>query len=277
MAEGTPDNPHTYPQGVPSWIEYQATDVDAAVRFYGGLLGWAFEDRLPPGAPARFLLASLGGKDTGSIATADGAPRWLTYIAVDDADVVAGAASDAGGTVLHPPQDAGPAGRWASVRDPQGAEFGLWQAGMRRGSQVNNAANSWNFSDLQTTDLDAGLAYYGCVFGWEVADMGPDAHHVLRLPGYGDHLEATVDPGIRERQADAPEGFADAVAGAVEAEADEGPHWHVSFSVDDRDAAAETAEGLGDEVLGRYDGMWVRSARIRDPWGAEFTLSEFTS
>jgi uncharacterized protein len=275
MAEGTPENPHTYPQGVPCWIEYEAPDPDAAVAFYGGLLGWTFEDRLGPDAPVRFLLGRLDGKDAGSIATADGDARWLTYVAVDDAETMTTAAAAAGGAVESPAQSAGPAGSAAVLRDPQGAEFALWQAGARLGSQVNNSPDSWNFSDLHTTDLAAGLDYYRRVFGWEVADMGDDAHHMIRRPGYGDHLEATVDPGIRERQAGAPEGFADAIAGAVGVEPGEAPNWHVSFSVADRDAAIARVEELGGAVVARADEKWTLRARIRDPWGAEFTLSQF--
>jgi uncharacterized protein len=275
MAEGTPENPHTYPQGVPCWIEHEATDVDGAVAFYGGLFGWTFEDRLPADAPVRFVLASNRGKDAASIATADGAARWLTYIAVDDIDAVTTAAARAGGALLVPAQSAGPAGSASVLRDPQGAEFALWQAEARRGSQINNAPGSWNFSDLRTTDVDAGLDYYIRLFGWEIADMGPDAGAMIRVPGYGDHLKATVDPGIRERQAGAPDGFADAIGQAVALESGEAPHWHVTFSVEDRDASSARAEQLGATVLSRREGTWARTARIRDPWGAEFTLSAF--
>lgn len=49
----TDQTPRTYPQGVPSWIDGRHPDPDAAQAFYGGLFGWDFEERLPPGAPAR--------------------------------------------------------------------------------------------------------------------------------------------------------------------------------------------------------------------------------
>ena len=72
-----------------------------------------------------------------------------------DADASAAAVVAAGGTVISPPQDAGPGGRAATCADPTGAEFRLWQARRRLGAQLANAPGSWNFSDLQTADREA--------------------------------------------------------------------------------------------------------------------------
>ena len=277
MASGTTDNPHTYPQGVTCWIDLQVADAPAAAEFYGDLLGWKTHDALPPEVPASYLIATLDGQDAAAIEPrAGGAASWLTYIAVDDVDAMARQAVEAGGELVDGPHDAGPGGRWAEVRDPRGAVFRLWQARARMGSQVNNVPGSWNFSDLHTPDPARDLGFYRNLFGWEVEDMGPDAGAMIKVPGYGDHLEATVDPDIRVRQAGAPEGFADAIGGAVGLEDGEDPHWHVTFSVADRDASASRAESLGGTVLSTRDGQWAASARVRDPWGAELTLSQFT-
>ena len=100
---------------------------------------------------------------------------------------------------------------------------------------------------------------------------------MIRRPGYGDHLEATVDPGIRERQQRdaAPPGFEDAI-GWVAGTGGAPDHWHVTFSVADRDDAVERAEALGAAVLTSEDTQWTRHAEIRDPQGAILTLSQFT-
>ena len=42
------DETRTYPEGVPSWIDIEQPDLDAAQAFYGGLFGWTFEPRPPP-------------------------------------------------------------------------------------------------------------------------------------------------------------------------------------------------------------------------------------
>ncbi len=80
----------------------------------------------------------------------------------------------------------------------------------------------------------------------------------------------------RARQATAPPGFADVVAGMTGLEADEQPDWHVVFSVDDRDRAAARALELGGTLLGTAETAWTRRARIRDPQGAALTLSQLT-
>lgn len=278
MASGTADNPHTYPQGVTCWIDLQVPDAPDAAAFYGDLLGWETHDALPPEVPASYLIATLDGLDAAAIEPREGGRAfWLTYIAVDDVDATVPRLVGAGGTLVDGPYDAGPGGRWAEVRDPQGAVFRLWQARNRLGSQVNNVPGSWNFSDLHTPDVGRDLGFYRTVFGWEMEDMGPDAGAMIKVPGYGDHLQATVDPDIRVRQAGAPEGFADAIGGAVGLERGEDPHWHVTFSVSDRDASARRAESLGATVVRTREGMWANTARVRDPWGAELTLSQFVA
>jgi predicted enzyme related to lactoylglutathione lyase len=45
------DETRTYPEGVPSWIDIEQPDLDAAQAFYGGLFGWTFEPVTPPDAP----------------------------------------------------------------------------------------------------------------------------------------------------------------------------------------------------------------------------------
>jgi uncharacterized protein len=100
---------------------------------------------------------------------------------------------------------------------------------------------------------------------------------MIRRPGYGDHLAATVDPGIQERQAgiSAPPGFADAIGWLVPL-ASGHDHWRITFTVASRDESATTAEKLGATVISSDDTEWTKTALIRDPQGAELTLSQFT-
>lgn len=136
---------------------------------------------------------------------------------------------------------------------------------------------TWNFSDLHTTDPHAAAPFYARVFGWEIDDVGFAT--LIRRPGYGDHLAATVNPDIRKTQADvvtAPPGFKDAVAWMALEQQGHPEHWLVSFAVDDRDTAAAAAEDLGGTVLSSDDDVWTRTAKVRDPQGAVFVLSQFT-
>jgi predicted enzyme related to lactoylglutathione lyase len=102
--------------------------------------------------------------------------------------------------------------------------------------------------------------------GWAVS---------IRVPGYGDHLAATIDPDIHARQASAPEGFADVIGGVEPVGEREPPHWHVTFSVADRDESVAALERLGGAVVSTFDNEWVRAAVVRDPAGSMFTLSQF--
>jgi len=284
--------PKTYPESVPSWVDTEQGDVEAAKRFYGGLFGWTFVDATPPEARSRYVVAQLDGQDVaglsgpaepvaGGAAPAPGEspdesrPTWNTYVAVDDADAAAARVEAAGGRLLQPPTEAGEGGRFAVCVDPAGVEFRLWQARRRLGAQVVNVPGGWNFSDLHAADPGQSSAFYADVFGWAFDDLGFAT--MIRRPGYGDHLEATIDPEIRTRQqgVGAPPGFEDAVGWLARAGEGEPPHWHVSFTVADRDAAAASAERLGGAVLGREDNEWTRTALVRDPQGAQFTLSQF--
>src|SRR5689334_9437749 len=128
----------TYPHGVPSWIETEQPDPGAARAFYGDLFGWTFEDR-----PGGYTIARLAGREAAGIIEAGRQPGgtgagWTTYIAVDDADAAVQRVAATGGRVLAEPQQVGEAGRSALCVDPQGARFGLWQAGRRLGVQATN-------------------------------------------------------------------------------------------------------------------------------------------
>jgi len=265
----------TYPPGVSCWIDTAQPDPQAASRFYGGLFGWTFENVSPPGDPDIYLMGRLDGRDVAAVSRGDGPAEWTTYFSTDDIDSAVARVVAAGGTSLGPPLAAGDSGTSASCADPQGARFELWQAGTFSGAQAVNGPASWNFSDLRTPDPAAGKAFYTSVFGWDYLDLGPTVEAMISVAGYGAHLAATADPDIYERQALAPDGFEN-VIGAVEPTAgDERPRWRVKFSVANRSASMELAESLGATVLGTDDQVWALLADIRDPQGAEFTISEF--
>jgi len=152
------------------------------------------------------------------------------------------------------------------------------------GARLVNEAGCWNWCALRTSDTKGNREYKAADIGWEASeiDAGPGIATLWRAPGYGDFLERTVDPEIRKRQKDvgAPPGFEDAIGWLVPLEhsttPDAAPHWHVTFSVDDADATAARAAELGGEVaLPPTDMPWVRLAVLRDPQGAEFTVSQF--
>jgi len=265
----------TYPHGVTSWVDLEQADVDAALAFYGAVLGWTFHDAAPPDAPVRYVIAQVDGLDVAGIGSggADG-PGWQTYVAVDDLQTTLDAVVPAGGTVATGPTVAGEGGTWAEIVDPSGAVLRLWKPNRRLGAQLVNAPGTWNFSDLHADDPATG--FYESVFGWEITTIWSAT--LIRVPGYGDHLAATTDPDIHERQASVsvPPGFADAIGWVAPAEAGRTAHWHVTFAVADRDETVSLATANGGEVLTTEESQWARTATIRDPQGAVFTASQFT-
>jgi len=272
----------TYPHGVTSWVDTEQADVEAARRFYEAVFGWTFVEASPPGAPFRYLVAQLDGHDVGGlggpgepVGAATSPARWHTYVAVDDAETAARAFEEAGGTITAPPTPGGEGGVSVVGLDPGGHEIRLWQAKRRLGAQVVNAPGAWNFSDLHMPDLDAVRSFYTSLFGWEFDDVGFAT--MIRRPGYGDHLAATIDPTIHERQSGvgAPAGFADAIGWVAPPSEVEEPGWHVTFAVADRDASASLVGEHGGAVLSTDENEWTHTAVVRDPQGALFTVSQF--
>jgi uncharacterized protein len=273
---------------VPCWVDTAQPDPEAAVKFYGDLFGWEFEDRMPADAPGRYYVAQLRGRDVAAVGSQpeEGLPTpvWNTYIMVDTADDAVAKVKAEGGTVIMEPFDVTDAGRMALVADPSGAGFCVWQAGTHKGAQVVNEPGTWNWSDLNTRDPEGSIAFYGAVFGWEATgvDYEDASWTMLRLPGYGDHLEERF-PGNRARLVEfgAPEGFEDTVAGLhpisePQFPPDTPPHWSVTFTVDDADAIAASTVDLGGKVIvPPFDVPPVRIAVLSDPQGAVFSVNRF--
>jgi len=271
-----------YIPGVPCWVDTSQPDPKAAADFYGGLFGWEFENVMPPGSPGEYFIGRIRGLDVAAVGSIpEGAPpmaMWNTYVWVDSADETAAKVRDAGGSVVMEPFDVMDAGRMGVFADPEGAVFCAWQPKQHKGSRIVNEHGSVNFNTLNTRDPEGARAFYDAVFGWRVLDLGGGS--AWTLPGYGDHLEAS-DPGLRERVAESggPSGFEDVVATSMPIPADRPdtpPNWGVTFAVDDADATAGKAIGLGGKLLaGPFDAPWVRMAVIADPGGAAFVASQF--
>lgn len=277
----------TYPTGVPCWIDLVQADADRSEAFYAALFGWTFDLRTPADAPMRYSYARLadgivGG--LGSPATPEDPPGWTSYVTVDSAEDAAASVVANGGTIVIEPADVGTSGRVVQCADPEGARFGLWQPGDLDGSEVVNAAGSWNFSELNTDDPAGAARFYGAVFGWELAPWSPEADDgtsgFFRRPGYGEVL-AEANPAVLDAVGapGVPAGFADAVAVLQPLAADPSdpaPHWSTTFAVADAHAAFARAVELGAEaVIEPFDTPWTRQATVLDPQGVALNLSEY--
>ena len=264
-----------YPAGVPCWIGLAVPDTGAAARFYGGLFGWTFDDR------GSHLVAQLDGHDVAGVrsprAGSAAALGWCTYVAVEAVDESARRVAEAGGEVVAEAVDVPGTSRIAVCADPDGAAFGLWQPSGRAGAHVVNAPGTWNWSDLETPDVERAKAFYGAVFGWRSRTVEFGAHEATMwcVPGYGDFL-ATLDPALRARHDDpsVPPGFSDAIGWLSSID---GPaRWTVTFAVEDTMGIATRAAELGGTVdVAPYDAGGATVAVLRDPDGAPFTVSHY--
>jgi len=268
-----------YIPGVPCWVDASYQDPESVLPFYRGLFGWEFIPAIEtPGE--RFFIATIRGGSTAGIgelpADHTPVPAWNTYIAVTSADEAVAKVRAGGGEVVAPAFDVVDAGRMAILKDPQGAVFCVWQAGRTKGAKLVNEHGAVNFNTLHTPDLDAARKFYGEVFGWTTLSFA--GAEFWTLPGYGDYLE-TIVPGMRKGAAEmGAAGFEDVVAVLEPLQENEQPHWHVTFAVNDADAAAAEAAKLGGKVLiPPRDAPYVRLTVLTDPEGTPFTASQFVA
>jgi predicted enzyme related to lactoylglutathione lyase len=214
------------------WHDLITDDVASSRRFYGGLLGWEFEQTTHPRGGDYTLIRADGRYLGGMVLLEDSADadysRWLPYLSVADVDAAVRATETAGGAALIGPLDLGNIGRAAAVSDPQGAVLGLLRS--RAGDPDDSIAPGpgrvvWN-ELLAADDADAA-SFYATLAGFEVSTTPRRGgeYTVLRAQG-------------RERA-------------GIMARPDERlqPLWLTHFAVADVGVAARRAAELGGTVL----------------------------
>jgi predicted enzyme related to lactoylglutathione lyase len=242
------------------WYELMTTDVEAAARFYGEVVGWSVS---PSGAPGKdYRIWSIAGEAVGGLLSIDAEghakdmpPVWFSYLHAADVDGSAAAIQAAGGGVHLPPWDIPGVGRMALVADPQGAAFYV-MAPIGIGPSTAFAPGrpghgGWH--ELHTTDWRSALDFYAARFGWapsDAVDMGAmGTYQLFKADG-------------------------DALGGMMNSAAFSRPLWLYYFNVDDIHAAKTRVEMAGGTILaGPHEvpsGNWILQAR--DPQGAAFAL-----
>jgi uncharacterized protein len=235
-----------YPDGTFCWIDLGTSDAPGAKAFYGGLLGWEFDD-LPTGDKGTYSICRLRGKAVAGLYDQAERPGWGSYIKVGDVDRATDRARELGAEVLVAPFDTPGGGRVATVRDPAGASVSLSQAGESFGAELVNEDGAWTWNELVCPDLGSGVRFYTELFGWEAAEPeGPIRRTSFTLGKLligGGH-----EPAPQE---------------------DPTPGWRVTFWVGDADRAAATAQELGGSVLlPPMDIPVGRFTVLADPQGA---------
>ena len=245
--------------GTHIWYELLTSDVNAARKFYGNVIGWQLKEHVF--VPGYFQFAAPDSDIGGMMALAGDAgitrPVWLGYIGVSDVDATVAAALRDGATQCVPATDIPGVGRFAMIRDPQGVAFyvmrGAVEGGVSRSFAPLVGHCQWN--ELVTSDPVGALAFYTKHFGWLKGDsmpMGPLGTYQFLLNG-SDRFGAMM-PRTRE--------------GAP-------PIWRYYFGVDDIDRAAKAINEGGGRLL--QDPQQVPgggyAAVALDPQGAEFGIA----
>lgn len=253
------------PIGSSTWFDYGSTDPEVAKAFYSGLFGWEFEDGGEEFNHYNMIRndgALVGGfMDIRGMTCPAGEPLhacWDVYLTADDVEARVTTAVEKGATVIVPPGDAGPAGRFAIARDPSMHVFNLWQAGDTEGYEFTASPGSPVWVELMTPKFDEARAFYGAVFGDRFAPMSAhaedcDAPQYLTF-GAGD--EATW--GLGDTTGLMP---------------DDAAGWRIYFGVVASDEALAKVVDLGGTVLdGPMPSPFGTIATIADPSGATFQI-----
>ena len=109
------------------WHDLMTSDVEAAKKFYGTVVGWTFEAQMP-----QYHVANAGGTGMGGIMETPEhlkgmPPFWSGYIDVADVDATCAKIEKLGGKVKREPWDVPNVARMAVVADPGGAMFNIMQ------------------------------------------------------------------------------------------------------------------------------------------------------
>ena len=113
--------------GALSWNELASPDVPASSKFYADLFEWRVEPLEGMGMEYS-TIKTAAGTNNGGIRPAMPAgtpPHWLVYLGIDDIESGLSKAAELGGAALSEVIDMG-TGRFAAVKDPQGAVFALY-------------------------------------------------------------------------------------------------------------------------------------------------------
>jgi predicted enzyme related to lactoylglutathione lyase len=236
------------------WHELSSPDVAKSRAFYGDLFGWTYTE-MDMGPAGTYTLARSGDRDIGGFMKLDpstGAPpNWLAYSTTPDVDKLAERAAKMGGAVVVPPMDIPDVGRFAIIRDAQGGVLGALK-GTTETEDPAPAAGRFCWDELGAADPKKAYAFYSELFAWGVKemDMGPGGTYRILT------REGKDAAGIGPQKQGAP------------------VMWLSYIQVDDVDASAKKAAGLGGKVLeGGFDIPNIgRMAIVADPHGAVFAL-----
>ncbi|MFD1832312.1 VOC family protein [Streptomyces desertarenae] len=218
------------------WMDLKTHDVPGTAAFFSAVLGWRFA--VDEGDWRRAVKIFADGRRIGGVSDLSspvyppGTPAHIAYyLAVDDVEARTEAATAAGARLVLAPFDAGDQGRIATLVDPVGAAFSLWQT---------HPSNRWSpsASAPQRMVLACPRPERARRFYRDMLGTVPGCADFVRMHGPG-------------RCA---------------------PRWELVVAVDDPDAVALRARGLGCEMPYGTDHTGPDDQRLSSPDGLTFRI-----
>ncbi|ACS79382.1 VOC family protein [Maridesulfovibrio salexigens] len=113
-----------------SWNELLTSDLEAAKKFYGDLLGWTFKESKTIYGDTYLTAFKDGRMAAGMMIKPADTPDhikgcWDPYITADDVEAAAEQVEETGGKVMLPPTKIEGVGRFCVIQDPQGIYLNL--------------------------------------------------------------------------------------------------------------------------------------------------------
>lgn len=243
------------------WADLVTPNLEAAQKFYGGLLGWTFQ-AIHTGN-SDYVVAQLGGRPVAGIVEkpTGAAPRrqsaWLTFIAVRDVDAAKRNAVAHRAKVLRESAMYAKRGRQAVLADPEGAVFALLASSSGDPPDELADPGEWIWSSLHVKNPGAEAAFYQTIFGYDVFDdsAGGNEHLILSSDDYARASANALPAAAGKRHA----------------------HWLNFVRVADARDAAARATSLGGTVLvePHVDRQGSTVAVVADPAGAPIGLLQW--
>lgn len=225
-------------------------DMDRAAGFYTQLVGWTTEEIAD--TRSHRLLQS-GGKTVASLhQIADGPDIWVPHVSVSSVERATADALTLGATLEDTVRVPGLA-QLATLRDLEGALFGLWEPAPHQGAQLTDDVGSLWWIEVLSNDVARARDFYGRLFGWTSVDTSFEPFATYTVFKRGDVQEAGVLPIGRDW--------------------DVSPRWNAIFAVSDCDATIERAKALGGSPLFVHTvPKHGRIGSLADAGGATFVI-----
>lgn len=240
----------TYPPGSFCTTVLRTRDLERSAAFYSALVGWTIREL--PDAPGHRLLTS-GGKTVASLQQSiEEGDLWVPHVSVENVERTTAEAVTLGATLADVTNVSGLA-RLATLRDPEGAHFGLWQPAPHQGAQIVDDVGSLWWIEILSNSVASAREFYRRLFGWASVDTSfePfDSYTVFKRGGVQEGGMLPIGRGW-----------------------DVSPTWSSIFAVADCDATLERAKALGGSVIFVHTvPKHGRVGSLRDPGGAAFVM-----